>query len=75
MENPAYDYVWIADAGSGFVPYSTPENWIMTEAGQRNNYRISSHPKLVKQQQDKNPTQPAQQNSKATSKEKKIRSK
>ncbi len=33
MENPAYGYVWIPDAGSGFIPYSTAGHWIMTEYG------------------------------------------
>ncbi len=33
MENPAYGYVWIPDAGSNFVPYSTAGHWIMTEYG------------------------------------------
>jgi len=33
MDNPAYGYVWIPDAGSNFVPYSTDGHWIMTEYG------------------------------------------
>lgn len=33
MDNPAYGYVWIPDAGSDFVPYSTAGHWIMTEYG------------------------------------------
>ena len=33
MDNPAYGYVWIPDAGSDFVPYSTAGHWIMTDYG------------------------------------------
>ena len=33
MDNPAYGYVWVPDAGPNFVPYSTAGHWIMTEYG------------------------------------------
>jgi len=33
MDNPAYGYVWVPDAGPYFVPYSTAGHWIMTEYG------------------------------------------
>jgi hypothetical protein len=30
---PGYGYVWVPDAGPGFVPYSTQGHWIVTEYG------------------------------------------
>jgi hypothetical protein len=33
INNPNYGYVWIPDAGSDFVPYSTGGHWILTEYG------------------------------------------
>lgn len=33
MDNPAYGYVWVPDAGPYFVPYSTAGHWIMTQYG------------------------------------------
>ena len=33
VDNPNYGYVWIPDAGYGFVPYSTGGHWILTEYG------------------------------------------
>jgi len=33
VDYPNYGYVWIPDAGSDFVPYSTKGHWIMTDDG------------------------------------------
>jgi hypothetical protein len=33
VDYPNYGYVWIPDAGSDFVPYSTRGRWIMTDYG------------------------------------------
>jgi hypothetical protein len=33
VDYPNYGYVWIPDAGSEFVPYSTRGRWIMTDYG------------------------------------------
>ena len=33
VDNPNYGYVWIPDAGSDFVPYSTRGHWILTDFG------------------------------------------
>jgi hypothetical protein len=33
VDFPNYGFVWIPDAGSDFVPYSTGGHWIMTEYG------------------------------------------
>ncbi len=33
VDYPNYGYVWIPDAGSDFVPYSTQGHWILTDYG------------------------------------------
>jgi hypothetical protein len=33
VDYPNYGYVWLPDAGSDFVPYSSQGHWIMTEYG------------------------------------------
>src|ERR1035437_7693503 len=33
IDYPDYGYVWIPDAGSDFVPYSTNGHWILTDYG------------------------------------------
>ena len=33
IDNSDYGYVWIPDAGSDFVPYSTDGHWILTDYG------------------------------------------
>ena len=33
IDNPEFGYVWIPDAGPGFVPYATEGNWVLTGFG------------------------------------------
>ena len=33
IEHPRYGYVWIPDAGTDFVPYSTDGHWVLTDYG------------------------------------------
>lgn len=33
VDDPSYGYVWVPDAGAGFVPYATAGHWVYTDYG------------------------------------------